>query len=112
MENQEEFNDEMLGRYVKMNATSLPNEAFENQVMLKIEQELAYKKEVHAQLKLSFRIFLFGLIAGVLLLVAIMLKQVLGTYQFEILATVILFSGGVFGVLNISNYRRLIKKYA
>ncbi len=112
MENHNEFNDEVLGKFVKMNAKTLQNEAFEDQLMSRVEEELAYKSEVSQQLKLSFRIFLFGLIAGIILIIAILFKQMMSSLQFEIMVIVILFAGGVLGTLNIGNYRRLIRKYA
>lgn len=112
MENQEEFNDEMLGKYVKMSTKTLPNEEFEHQLMSRITDELAYKQEVLTQLKLSFRIFITALIAAIILMITVMLHQVLDSFWVEVAAIAILFVGGVIGILNIDNYRRLIRKYS
>lgn len=107
----EEFKDDLIRDIVKTGARTLPNVNFEDQMMLAIQAEVDYKQKVAAQLKTSLRFFLVALLSGVILTLVILFDATLGEY-INILTVLTLFLIIVFGVLNINNYRRLIRKYS
>lgn len=80
--------------------------------MRKIQDESAYRKQVSSQLKASLQFFVGALIAGVGLTLVVLFDQVFEQYEIKTIAILCLFAIGLIGVLNIDNYRRLIKKYA
>jgi len=108
----EEFKDDLIHEIVKSGARSLPNVQFEDQMMLRIQKELDYKKEVSAQLKFSFQFFVMALLFGIGLVLVILLDKILGEYEIKTVVILVLFITSIIGVMNVGNYHRLINKYS
>ncbi|MEM6831885.1 MAG: hypothetical protein AAF551_15350 [Bacteroidota bacterium] len=108
----EEFKDELITSIVKKSGRRMPNPDFENQMMLRIQRESAYKKEVSSQLKISERLFQGALLAAVGLTLTFLLNKVFTQYGSKTIAVLVLFAVIMVGVLYLHNYRRLIKKYS
>ena len=111
MKKSEEFSDAELKLLIEQAARPLANDRFEEQMMALVHKESAYKKEVAAQLKISFRFFLGALAGGLTLLLIVLLGRLLPTYPVITLATFLLFAFAVAGVMCFANYRRLISDY-
>lgn len=112
MRESEEFKDDFIRAVVAKGARKIPNADFEEQVMLKVNEVVNYKKEVSSKLALSFRSFLGALLLGVALMLSILLDKVRFSYDLKYVAVMSLFVITVIGVLNIDNYKRLLNKYS
>lgn len=108
----EEFKDDLIRDIVKKGMRSMPNPDFEDQMMLKIQDESAYKKEVSSQLRTSLEFFIGALILGIGLTLVVLFGVVFEQYEIKTMTILALFVMSLIGILNIDNYRRLIKKYS
>ncbi len=108
----EEFKDDFIKRIVRTEARPFPNANFENEMMLNIQSESAYKKEVSTQLRTSLKFFVGALLSGIVLTLFILSGEVFDQYEIKTTAILALFVLVLVGVLNIDNYQRLIKKYS
>ena len=108
----EEFNDDFIRDIVKKGAINLPNDDFENEMMLKLHSDSGYKKEVSAKLILSMRFFIGGVVLGVVLMLSLLFWESMSKYNNKTLVIMALFVIGVMAILNIDNYKRLINKYS
>lgn len=108
----EEFKDDRIKDFIKKGARSMPNPDFENKVMLKIQYEVAYKKEVASRLKISMQFFLGAVLAGIGISLFILTGGILKQFGTKIITVPILFLIGLVGIMSFDNYRRLIKKYS
>ena len=79
--------------------------------MLKILAESAYQREVANKLRLSFRLFMVGIVLGASLFSCALFLEVMVDYSSKIISVLFLFALCVFAMMNIGNYRRLLGKY-
>ena len=108
----EEFKDDLIRGIVRKGARTLPDANFEDQMMLKIQNELDYKNEVSSQLKTSLRFFVGALLSGISLMLVVLFGKVFAQYEIKTIAILALFVMSLVGILNVNNYQRLIKKYS
>lgn len=108
----EEFKDELIKSIVKESERSMPNPDFEFQMMLRVQQESAYKKEVAFELRTSVRFFQGALFAAFGLTLASLFGELFVQHYGKTIAVLALFVIAIVGVLNLDNYQRLIKKYS
>ena len=104
--------DDLIGDIVRNGARTLPSADFENQVMRKIQMELDHKNEVTSQLRTSLRFFLGALLTGTGLLVVVLFGQVFTQFGGSTFAILALFILGLVGIMNIENYKRIIRNYS
>ncbi len=112
MKEQEEFKDDFISDIIKNGSRTLPNDNFENQMLLKLASKSNYKKEVSRMLVLSMRLFVVGLILGSMLIVSLLFGESIFQFNNKTLVVIALFAIVVIGILNIENYKRIINKYS
>lgn len=112
MEEKDMFKDDFIKSAIQTSQRRLPNDAFEDETMLRIEAEIMYKSEVSIQLKKSLRFFTSALLTGIFLIVFILLGNISSFYSSKTIFIVALLAIAIMGVLNFDNYRRLIRKYS
>lgn len=108
----EEFKDNLVKDFVKSGAKTLVNKDFEKNMMLKINSEIEYKKEVSTNLKKSLSFFIFALLLGITFsligLFSILFEEIVE----KSITIFILFVFSTVGILYVDNYRTLNKKYS
>ena len=110
MEN--EFKDEFIREVVRKGARKMPNHNFEDQMMSIILASNNYKSEVSARLMLSLKFFIGAMVLGLVMIFSLLLEHVSFSVNLKYMAIGALFVTLVIGILNIDNYKRLLRKYS
>ena len=108
---QEDFEDEQLSSLIHQSKRTLNNAGFEQQVMLKIQEEATYRQAVANRLRASLRLFVIGVILGTGSVLYVMFTSVFSVPQLESITIISLFTIGVLAIMIVSNYQRLIHSY-
>lgn len=106
------FTEKEISYLIKNSARKLPNPEFDDRVLVKIQEELDYKNQVVAQLRISIRFFTGALLAGVFLSLMTIFWINMESSKVNTLAIMGLFLFAVIAIMSIDNYRRLIRRYA
>ncbi len=108
---QEDFEDEQLSSLIHQSKRTLNNAGFEQQVMLKIQEEATYRQAVANRLRASLRLFVIGVILGTGSVLYVMFTSVFSVPQLESITIISLFTIGVLAIMIVSNFQRLIRSY-
>lgn len=108
---EEKFRDDLIGKMLKKSTRGLPNPDFDNQMMMLIEADVAYKKEVAAQLKTSLRFFIGAIVVGLALALVMLFGEAFMAYHHKTIIILMVLIMSVGTVLNVGNYRRILKMY-
>ncbi|MEM9299217.1 MAG: hypothetical protein AAGA64_12620 [Bacteroidota bacterium] len=109
---EKEFKDDFIKAVVAKGSRRMPNDDFENQLMSKIQAANDYKKEVSVKLMLSLKFFVGALVLGLIMILSLLFERVTFSYNLKHMAVGALFIIALMGILNIENYKRLIRKYS
>ena len=112
VDNLEGFKDDLISDVVKKGVRALPNAYFEDRMMRKIQAEVDCKNEVVARLKISLMFFVGAIFSGLVSVLVILFGEVFEQYDVKTITILSLFVIGVFGILNIDNYRRIISTFS
>ncbi len=107
-----EFKDDFIKDVIEKGNRAISNEGFESQIMQKIYDITAHKKEVASRLKKSMYFFYFGLsLIGIYTMITILNKSVFYNTTY-LLSIVTLFFTITIGIIVVSNYKRLLHLFS
>lgn len=111
MNESDEFKDDFVRRIINKAGTPSVSESFGDEIIMRLKEAEEQKAWVASKLTISFKFFLGGITAAILLLVATLFYESL-----MLVSSKTLIIGGVFvllavAILSSANYKRLIGKY-
>ncbi len=108
----EEFKDELVKSFVQSGVKTLMNKDFENTMMLKINAEIEFKKEVATNLKKSLLYFIGALLLGIMVSLISLFSILFDEIILKSITIFVLFLFSTVGILSVNTYLTLGKKYS
>ena len=108
----EEFKDELVKGFVQSGVKTLMSKDFENIMMLKINTEIEFKKEVSTNLKKSLLFFIGALLLGIMVSLISLFSILFDEILVKSITIFVLFLLSTVGILSVNTYLTLGKKYS